>query len=153
MPFLSCPHHDIVSPDRKIVELSRTSDRTLDVKVIIESISPSFFGFSIEKELVFFNLKNTLAQLGVEALTKGFELFERERRGELALELYLPFFRRNTPSFFSFYRCLCRKAFCGRSKAAGPKTVLPLSHVWQDRSKRASSPLPRRKRREPKLDH
>ena len=68
---LSFLHHDLVTPDGKIVELTRIDEKRVHAKVLIENISPSFLGFSIEKENVFFNLKSTLAQLGVNAKTIG----------------------------------------------------------------------------------
>ena len=84
---LSFLHHDLVTPDGAIIELSQLDEQRFHIKVVIENISPFFLGFSIEKERVFFNLKSTLAQLGVNAITKEFELSKEHRRGEVSLEL------------------------------------------------------------------
>jgi hypothetical protein len=60
-------HFDLVSPDGKIVELLNVSARKKLAVVLIEQISPEFVGYQIEPELIVFNLKSTLAQLGLNA--------------------------------------------------------------------------------------
>lgn len=85
---LSFLHHDLVSPDGKIIEISPMENQKRRAKIGIENISPSFLGYSIERENVFFNLKSTLAQLGVDANTIDFELSKPHRKGEVEIELY-----------------------------------------------------------------
>ncbi len=84
---LSFLHHDLVTPDGKITALTPVNESQALATVVIENISPSFLGFSIEKEKVFFNLKSTLAQLGVNAIGKEYDLSKSHRRGEITVEL------------------------------------------------------------------
>lgn len=72
--YLDPSQHDLVTPDGKIVELKRIDEKTLLAEVFIENISPVFVGFQIDKNLIFFNIKSTLAQVGVDGLTQGFDL-------------------------------------------------------------------------------
>lgn len=110
---LSFLHHDLVTPDGKIVELTRIDEKRVHAKVLIENISPSFLGFSIEKENVFFNLKSTLAQLGVNAKTIEFELSESHRRGEVSLDLFSL-----SPEGMLFLSSLSPEAYIGKLFAA-----------------------------------
>lgn len=87
-PHLSFMHHDLVTPDGKIISLKQADEKRLHAQVLIENISPAFLGFSIEKKKVFFNLKSTLAQLGIDAKMLEIELVQSHRRGEVFLELF-----------------------------------------------------------------
>jgi predicted Rossmann-fold nucleotide-binding protein len=58
---------DLVSPDGKITKLQRQQDGTVLAIVDIDNIFPNFLGFTIGRELLHFNLKSTIAQLGVDA--------------------------------------------------------------------------------------
>ena len=84
---LSFQHHDLVTPDGKIIALSILDEKRSLAKVLIENISPTFLGFSIEKENVLFNLKSTLAQLGINATGTEYDLSKSHRRAEITLEL------------------------------------------------------------------
>ena len=84
---LSFLHHDLVTPDGKIIALSTLDEKRTQAKVLIENISPTFLGFSIEKENVLFNLKSTLAQLGINATGTEYDLSKSHRRAEITLEL------------------------------------------------------------------
>ncbi|QVL56661.1 MAG: hypothetical protein KFB93_04570 [Simkaniaceae bacterium] len=110
---LSFLHHDLVTPDGKIIELSHLDEKRVHAKVLIENISPSFLGFSIEKERVFFNLKSTLAQLGVNASTLEFDLSIVQRSGEILLEL-----TSLSPEGTLFLSCLTPGAYIGKLFAA-----------------------------------
>ncbi|MCB1110512.1 MAG: hypothetical protein KDK64_05980 [Chlamydiia bacterium] len=76
---LSFLHHDLVTPDGKITSLSSINETEVEATVLIENISPSFLGFSIDQQATLFNLKSTLAQLGVHATLKNLELKETKR--------------------------------------------------------------------------
>lgn len=69
--YLFPGHYDLVTPDGKITKLTKLSDTTAEAVVIIEQISPAFVGYRIDIESVFFNIKSTLAQLGLNG--KGIE--------------------------------------------------------------------------------
>lgn len=64
--YLTPEHYDLVTPDGCIVE--RVQNR---VVVQIESISPAFVGYEIDTSLISFNLKSTLAQLGLHTVTNN----------------------------------------------------------------------------------
>lgn len=113
---LSFLHHDLVSPDGKIIEISPMENQRRRAKIGIENISPSFLGYSIERENVFFNLKSTLAQLGVDAKTIDFELSKPHRKGEVDLELYAL-----SPEGELFLSSLSVDAYIGKLFAADPR--------------------------------
>lgn len=70
--YLNQKQHDLTTPDGFIKEIRRVDDKTLEAVVLIENISPTFVGFQIEHERVFFNIKSTLAQLGVDAIGQDY---------------------------------------------------------------------------------
>ncbi len=71
--------YDLVTPDGSITNLTRNEDGTSLASVFIENISPKFIGYQIEKERVFFNLKSTLAQVGLDAHTVDIT-FDKSKR-------------------------------------------------------------------------
>ncbi len=60
-------HHDLVTPDGKVVALEPCEGRTRKARVLIRGISSSFIGFGIDRDKIFFNLKSSLAQLGLNS--------------------------------------------------------------------------------------
>ena len=60
--------HDLVTPDGIITSLKPISETSVEATVFIEGISAKFKGFEIEIECVFFNIKSTLAQLGIDGI-------------------------------------------------------------------------------------
>ncbi|HXF28933.1 MAG TPA: hypothetical protein VN457_03720, partial [Chlamydiales bacterium] len=60
--------HDLATPDGTIVEIVHIDERTAMAQVLIEEINRNFVGFEIDHQHVFFNIKSTLAQLGVNGL-------------------------------------------------------------------------------------
>jgi len=71
--------YDLVSPDGAITSLARIDAKTMEAVVFIEQITPAFVGFEIPLERVFFNIKSTLAQLGVDGI--GVEYNIDQKRG------------------------------------------------------------------------
>lgn len=80
--YLSSTHFDLVTPDGKITEI-----RNGVVKLEIESISPVFVGFKIPKELIQFNFKSTLAQLGLNATLLNLELVPHQHKAICEIKL------------------------------------------------------------------
>ncbi len=72
--YLSSDLYDLVSPDGKITSIVKSSEESKVVLVKITDISPAFVGFKIDAEFVEFNLKSTLAQLGLNGLGVDYEL-------------------------------------------------------------------------------
>lgn len=68
--YLSHQHYDLVTPDGHIIELEPLGPKRKLATVLIEHISPAFVGYKIDPIHIFFNLKSTLAQLGLNAITK-----------------------------------------------------------------------------------
>jgi predicted Rossmann-fold nucleotide-binding protein len=76
--FLKLRHYDLVTPDGTLTNLEFKDETTSEAIVFIDNISPLFVGFEIEKENVFFNIKSTLAQVGVDGIGIEYEL-DRKR--------------------------------------------------------------------------
>ena len=72
--YLFPTHYDLVSPDGLIKTLTPLSSTELNVEIEIENISPAFVGFHLDKEHITFNLKSTLAQLGLNGIGTHYEL-------------------------------------------------------------------------------
>ncbi|KAF3361756.1 hypothetical protein PHSC3_001706 [Chlamydiales bacterium STE3] len=72
--YFTSPHFDLVTPDGCVTNFTRTSPKTADVIVFIENISPRFIGFQIDAHRVIFNIKSTLAQIGVNGIGEELEL-------------------------------------------------------------------------------
>lgn len=79
--------HDLISPDGVITQINPKTPRTCTVTLEIKGISPYFLGFQIEKELILFNLKSTLAQLGVNGKLTDLELSNTTKSAELLVDL------------------------------------------------------------------
>lgn len=80
-------HHDLISPDGRIITLSRVNRKSTIVQVFFENIAQSFVGFDIDQSLVIFNLKSTIAQLGVEAKLKNLTINRALKAAEALVEL------------------------------------------------------------------
>ena len=88
MPSYLYPgHFDLVTPDGKIVEFSRLTSTTATVVLRIEDISPAFVGYDIDLEDVHFNLKSTLAQLGLHGVSEGIYLDSKSQHAEVKVKL------------------------------------------------------------------
>lgn len=87
MEELLTADYDLVTPDGVITSLSRLSEKTAEATVFIENISPHFVGFQIEHERIFFNIKSTLAQLGIDGIGKEYELNAKNQCAQVKVEL------------------------------------------------------------------
>lgn len=85
--YLHPHHYDLVTPDGSITNLETIDEKTLEAIVFIENISPVFVGFEIELENVFFNIKSTLAQVGVEGEGIEYELDKRKHCAQVKVVL------------------------------------------------------------------
>lgn len=73
---------DLTTPDGKI-----TSIQFPYITVVIENISPLFVGYDIPQEQLCFNIKSTLAQLGLDGHMRHLALDKGTRRAEMEIEL------------------------------------------------------------------
>lgn len=85
--FLESTYYDLVTPDGAITNLTRIDSQNAEAIVFIEKISPSFVGFQIEPELVFFNVKSTLAQLGIDGVGVEYDLNPRNLCAQIKVKL------------------------------------------------------------------
>jgi predicted Rossmann-fold nucleotide-binding protein len=85
--YLFPAHFDLVTPDGIIISLKRTAPDGLEVVLLIQNISPAFAGFHIEKEQISFNLKSTLAQLGINAIPQEYELDEQNHSAKVHIHV------------------------------------------------------------------
>lgn len=79
--------HDLVSPDGKITSLKKL-ENGIEAVLYIEGISPNFRGFLLDSSAIFFNLKSTLAQIGVDSETLSIQLNQKTREAFLTLRLF-----------------------------------------------------------------
>lgn len=88
--FLDLHCYDLASPDGVILSIKRLSETEAEAIVLIEKISPRFAGFRIDPSLILFNIKSTLAQLGVDGTKRSFEIdpIRRTARIEIVLKAY-----------------------------------------------------------------
>lgn len=85
--YMDAAQFDLASPDGVIKQLTRISESKIEAIISFDNISPIFVGFSIDPQRVFFNIKSTLAQLGIEGIGLEYH-FDKERRcAEAKVEL------------------------------------------------------------------
>lgn len=88
MDELLAPDFDLVTPDGAITSLIRLSDVTAEAVVSIENISASFLGFQLDPSAILFNIKSTLAQLGLDGIGESFELDAKNRCARVNVKLH-----------------------------------------------------------------
>lgn len=81
-------HYDLVTPDGMITKLKKIDDKTLEAEVFIEKIFPAFVGFSIDKDKILFNIKSTLAQLGVDSSLQELVLDKENQCAQVRVLLF-----------------------------------------------------------------
>lgn len=80
--YLTPDHYDLVTPDGKITHIDG------DIATVkIENISPAFVGYQIEPKLVTFNLKSTLAQLGMNGIGLEYEIDKKHHTAHIKVRL------------------------------------------------------------------
>ncbi len=65
-------HFDLVTPDGSITKYEKLSETTAVAEVFITKISQKFIGFNLDPKQLFFNIKSTLAQLGLNGTLQNF---------------------------------------------------------------------------------
>lgn len=85
--YLTYTHYDLVTPDGAITELKKLEPKRSLAKIKIEGIAPTFVGYQIEPSRVFFNLKSTLAQLGINGIKRSFHIEKSQNVIWIELEL------------------------------------------------------------------
>ena len=72
--FLDSHQYDLATPDGSITDLTFVNEQTAKATVFIQNISTKFVGFQIDVQSIFFNIKSTLAQLGINGIGQAYEL-------------------------------------------------------------------------------
>ena len=85
--YLTPHHYDLVTPDGAITHLKKIDAKHTLVTLKIEDISPAFIGYEIDRKLIHFNLKSTLAQLGINSVCREFNLDKKFSTAEVKVEL------------------------------------------------------------------
>jgi len=85
--FLDPHQYDLATPDGSITELIHHSDRMAQATVFIQNISPKFVGFQIDVQSILFNIKSTLAQLGVDGRGLAYELDLKNQCAQVQVQL------------------------------------------------------------------
>lgn len=85
--YLISSHFDLVTPDGQIKSLKKIDKKTIRAVVVIKNISPAFLGFTLSKEELFFNLKSTLAQIGINSSTISIYLNKTKKEAEVEVDL------------------------------------------------------------------
>ncbi|OGN56184.1 MAG: hypothetical protein A3D96_01870 [Chlamydiae bacterium RIFCSPHIGHO2_12_FULL_44_59] len=86
--YLAPEHYDLVTPDGKIVDIRTLDPSRRMATIFIEKISPVFVGYQIDEKLITFNLKSTLAQLGVNAIGREFYFEKKEHTVHVKVEFF-----------------------------------------------------------------
>ena len=85
--YLDLKPYDLVSPDGVITNITPVDEICSEAIVFIEKISPAFVGFNIPKELVFFNIKSTLAQVGLDGVGIEYDINEKNHCAQVKVLL------------------------------------------------------------------
>lgn len=85
--YFNFTQFDLATPDGVVTNFTRTSPKTAEAIVFIEDISPLFVGYRIDSNKVIFNIKSTLAQVGVNGTGVEFELDEQKSCAQVKVML------------------------------------------------------------------
>ncbi len=85
--YLTPFHYDLVTPDGRITELKNIDKKRRLATVAIEEISPAFVGYELDPQLVSFNLKSTLAQLGLNGIGREYHFEKKRNAARVKVEL------------------------------------------------------------------
>lgn len=81
--YLDPEHFDLVTPDGSITSLKLINEKSAEAVIFIENISPLFIGFQIDPSSIFFNIKSTLAQLGLDGTGIAYNLDPKNHCAEV----------------------------------------------------------------------
>lgn len=81
-------HYDLVTPDGMITKIKKIDSKNVEAEVFIENIFPAFVGFKIDKDKILFNIKSTLAQIGVDSTLQELVLDQENRCAQVRITLH-----------------------------------------------------------------
>lgn len=85
--YLDVKNYDLVSPDGIITKLTRIDETSAEAIVFIDNISPKFVGFQIPPDRVFFNIKSTVAQIGLDGIGVEYEIDSKKHCAQVKVHL------------------------------------------------------------------
>ena len=85
--YLDPKQFDLVTPDGTITNLNRINEKLAEAIVFIENISPAFVGYRLEPQHIFFNIKSSLAQIGLDGAGVSYELDPKNHCAQVKVEL------------------------------------------------------------------
>lgn len=85
--YLTSSHFDLASPDGIIRQIDFIDTKNAEALVHIKDISEVFVGFDIDQKLISFNLKSTLAQLGIDGRGIQYEISRPHRLAQVKVHL------------------------------------------------------------------
>ena len=85
--YLYADHYDLVTPDGLITSLTKSGETSAVAEVFIHDISPAFVGFHLSHDHISFNLKSTLAQIGLNGIIQELVLDPKERTAHVNIQL------------------------------------------------------------------
>lgn len=85
--YLISSHYDLVTPDGVVESIKLLSKTHYQAVVKIENISPVFKGFEIDPSLTFFNIKSTLAQLGINGVGTDYVIDQKNCSAKVIVDL------------------------------------------------------------------
>lgn len=90
--FLDLYQYDLATPDGSITDITFINEKKAEAIVFIQNISPKFVGFQIDLSSIFFNIKSTLAQLGIDGTGLSYELDLKNlcAQAKVSLDAYGP---------------------------------------------------------------
>jgi len=86
--YIISSHFDLITPDGYIAEIKKNDEKNLNITVKIDNISEAFLGFQVDEKNILFNLKSTLAQLGVDSCCKNINLNKKKKQAEIFINLF-----------------------------------------------------------------
>ncbi|NGX55836.1 MAG: hypothetical protein K1060chlam5_00065 [Candidatus Anoxychlamydiales bacterium] len=77
--YLISSHFDLITPDGYIESIEKIDGNTIDASILIKDISDAFIGFRCNEKNLIFNIKSTLAQIGLDAKELGFDINKKKK--------------------------------------------------------------------------
>ena len=114
--YLISSHFDLITPDGIVRQIERLDSRNAYALVQIKNISEAFVGFDIDLDLVTFNLKSTLAQLGLDGRGTQYEIDPVHHQAQVKVHLHAI-----TPIAEKMLALLNKGARIGKLFAADPR--------------------------------
>lgn len=85
--FFDSHQYDLATPDGVMTQFNLLDEGKAETTVFIQNIPSSFVGFHIDPNLIFFNIKSTLAQIGIDGSGTAYELDQKNHCARVQVQL------------------------------------------------------------------